>query len=108
MARQKQAVEAQAAFELKMSQAHAEIDQNLGRALEAIARTTKQIDQLAMVQAAVGRRIAELVDFEKQYRSFVEAKTAAVAPPAHQPPAHIRSGRLETSHIDAAALEDGA
>ena len=105
-ARQKQAVEAQTAFELKMSQAHSEIDRNLGRALEAIARTTKQLDQLAMVQAAVGRRIAELVDFEKQYRGFIEAKTAAAVPPSHQP-SHIQSGRLESSHIDNAALEEG-
>lgn len=105
-ARQKQAVEAQAAFELKMSQAQAEIDRNLGRAVEAIARTTKQLDELARVQAAVGRRISELVDFEKQYRGFIEAKVAAVAPPGLQPP-HIESGRLETSHIDNAALEEG-
>lgn len=104
--RAKQAVEAQAALELKLSQSHAEIDRNLGRALEAIARTTKQLDQLALVQAAVGRRIAELVDFEKQYRGFIEAKTAAVVPPGHQP-SHIESGRLETSHIDSAALEEG-
>ncbi len=106
-ARQKQAVEAQAAFELKMSQVNAEVDRNLGRALEAIARTTKQLDELARVQAAVGRRISELVDFEKQYRGFIDAKTAAVAPPGLQPPPHILSGRLESSHIDNAALEEG-
>jgi hypothetical protein len=107
-ARQKQAVEAQAAFELKMSQVHAEVDRNLGRAVEAIARTTKQLDELARVQASVGRRISELVDFEKQYRGFIDAKTAAVAPPGLNPPPHIQSGRLETSHIDHAALEEGA
>jgi hypothetical protein len=106
-ARSRQAVEAQAALEVKLSQAHAEIDRNLGRALEAIARTTKQLDELARVQASVGRRISELVDFEKQYRGFIEAKAAAVAPPGLQPPPHIESGRLETSHIDSAALEDG-
>jgi superfamily II RNA helicase len=106
-ARQKQAVEAQAAFEMKMSQAQAEIDRNLGRAVEAIARTTKQLDELARVQAAVGRRISELVDFEKQYRGFLEAKSASVAPPGLQAPEHIGNGRLETSHIDNAALEDG-
>ncbi len=93
--RQRLAVESQAQLEVKMSQAHSEMDRNLGRALEAIARTTKQLDQLAMVQTAVGRRIAELVDFEKQYRGFIESKSAAVAPPQH-----IESGRLETSHID--------
>lgn len=102
-ARQRQAVEAQAQLEIKMSHAHAEMDRNMNRALEAIARTSKQLDQLAMVQTAVGRRIAELVDFEKQYRSFIDSKTSAVAPPAH-----IESGRLETSHIDGAALEEGA
>jgi hypothetical protein len=93
----------QSGLEAKLNQAHVEMDKNLNRALEAIARTTKQLDQLAMVQTAVGRRIAELVDFEKQYRSFIESKTSAVAPPSH-----IASGRLETSHIDGAALEEGA
>jgi hypothetical protein len=107
LARQKQAVEAQAAFELKMSRVQAEIDRNLDRALESIAHTSKQLDQLARVQAAVGRRISELIDFEKQYRGFLEAKTAAVAPPSHHPPPHVRSGRLESSHLDAAALEEG-
>lgn len=107
-ARQKQAVEAQAAFEMMMTRTQAEIDRNLGRAVEAIARTTKQLDELARVQAAVGRRISELVDFEKQYRGFIESKTAAVAPESQLPPAHIRSGRLESSHIDGAALEEGA
>jgi hypothetical protein len=102
-ARQRQSVEAQAQMELKMSQAHQEMDRNLGRALEAIARTTKQLDQLAMVQTAVGRRIAELVEYEKQYRGFIESKTSAVAPPQPDP---LDTGRLETSHIDNATLED--
>jgi len=102
-ARQRQSVEAQAQMELKMSQAHQEMDRNLGRALEAIARTTKQLDQLAMVQTAVGRRIAELVEYEKQYRGFIESKTSAVAP---LPPDKLDTGRLETSHIDNGSLED--
>ncbi|HKP97129.1 MAG TPA: hypothetical protein VJ385_15375 [Fibrobacteria bacterium] len=102
--RQRLAVESQAVLEAKMTRAHQEMDANLGRALEAIARTTKQLDQLAMVQAAVGRRIAELVEYEKQYRGFIESKTAAVAP---LPPHDLDTGRLETSHIDNARLEDG-
>jgi hypothetical protein len=91
--------------EAKLARVQAEVDANLGRALEAIARTTKQLDQLAMVQAAVGRRIAELVEYEKQYRGFIESKTAAVAPSL--PPDKHATGRLETSHIDNARLEDG-
>lgn len=102
-ARPRNPVEGFGALEGKLSQAHVEMDKNLNRALEAIARTTKQLDQLALVQTAVGRRIAELVDFEKQYRSFIESKSGAVAPPSH-----IANGRLETSHIDGAALEEGA
>lgn len=101
--RQRMALEAQALLEVKMTQAHAEMDRNLNRALEAIARTTKQLDQLAMVQTAVGRRIAELTEYEKQYRGFIESKTSAVAP---LPPHNLDTGRLATSHIDNAHLED--
>jgi hypothetical protein len=101
--RQRLALESNAVLEAKLSRVHQEMDANLGRALEAIARTTKQLDQLAMVQTAVGRRIAELVEYEKQYRGFIESKTAAVAP---IPPHNLDTGRLETSHIDNGKLED--
>jgi hypothetical protein len=102
--RQRMAVESQAVLEAKMARVHSEMDANLGKALEAIARTTKQLDQLGMVQAAVGRRIAELVEYEQQYRGFLASKSAAVAP---LPPHNLDTGRLETSHIDNAHLEDG-
>jgi len=102
--RQRQALEAQSQMDARLMRAQHEMDANLGRALEAIARTTKQLDQLAMVQTAVGRRIAELVEYEKQYRGFIESKTSAVAP---LPPHNLDTGRLETSHIDNAHLEDG-
>ena len=103
-ARQRMTLDAQAGMDAKMARVQQEMDANLGRALEAIARTTKQLDQLGMVQAAVGRRIAELAEYEKQYRGFLESKTAAVAP---LQPHNLDTGRLETSHIDNAHLEDG-
>ena len=76
----KQLLENQMTLELKMSQAQIEIDKNLGRALEAISKTTKQIDHLSQVQAVLGKRLVELVEYEKQYRGFIQTKQQAVAP----------------------------
>jgi hypothetical protein len=77
------AIDAQVELERKMAQVQAEMDKNLAHTLEAMTKTTKQIEMLSQVQAVVGKRIAELSDFEKQYRSFLQARTQAAAPPAH-------------------------
>lgn len=83
-ARQRQVIENQATLEVKMSQTQIEIDRNLGRAIEAIAKTTKQIEQLSQVQASVGRRLAEMMEYERQYRGFIQSKQNAAAPPSHR------------------------
>jgi hypothetical protein len=83
-ARQRQVIENQATLETKMSQTQIEIDRNLGRAIEAIAKTTKQIENLSLVQASVGRRLAEMVEYERQYRSFLQTKQQSAGPPSQR------------------------
>jgi len=79
-ANHKQLLENHITLELKMSQAQIEMDKNLGRALEAISKTTKQIDHLSQVQAVLGKRLVELVEYEKQYRGFIQTKQQAAVP----------------------------
>jgi hypothetical protein len=83
-ARQRQVIENQATLEVKMSQTQIEIDRNLSRAIEAIAKTTKQLEQLSQVQASVGRRLAEMMEYERQYRGFIQTKQQAAAPASHR------------------------
>ncbi len=83
-ARQMQVMENQITLETKMAHAQIEIDRNLGRAAEAITKTTKQLEQLSLVQASVGRRLSEMMEYERQYRGFIQSKQHAVAPPNHR------------------------
>lgn len=83
-ARQRQVIENQAILEAKMSQTQIEIDRNLSRAIESISKTTKQIESLSQIQASVGRRLAEMMEYEKQYRAFIQTKQQAVGPPSHR------------------------
>ncbi len=74
------ALESQSTLEAKLMQTQLEMDRNLNRAIDAMAKTTKQIESLSLVQASVGKRIAEMVEYEKQYRGFIQTKQQAVAP----------------------------
>jgi hypothetical protein len=74
---------AQNDMDRKLAQVQAEMDKNLSHTLEVMAKTTKQIEMLSQVQAVVGKRVSELAEFEKQYRSFLQTKQATVAPPSH-------------------------
>ena len=81
--------EKQAALETKLAQAQVEIDGNLNRAITAIANTTKQIEMLSQAQASVGKRITEMMEYEKQYRGFIQTKQqASVIPSQLIPPGH--------------------
>lgn len=82
-AQKEKALGAQFELEKKLAQVQAEMDKNLSHTLEAVAKTGKQIEMLAQVQAVIGKRIAELSDFEKQYRSFLQTRQQAGTPPAH-------------------------
>lgn len=84
-AQKQKAAGAQAELERKMAQVQAEMDRHLSQTLEAMGKTSRQIEMLSQVQAVVGKRVAELADFEKQYRSFLSAKQGAIAPPTHAP-----------------------
>ncbi|HLP42134.1 MAG TPA: hypothetical protein VK465_11545 [Fibrobacteria bacterium] len=79
----------------KLAEAQAEMDRNLNRTLEAIARTSKQIEMIAQAQVVVGKRVQELVDYEKQYRGFLGAKQQAAAP------AHLRADGNGSGHVPA-------
>jgi hypothetical protein len=111
------ALDLHADLEKKLVEAQGVMDRNLGHTLEAMAKTTKQIEMLAQVQVMVGRRVQELVDYEKQYRGFLASKQqgaapahlvpgAAPAPGANGLPAHVPAtngnGGLKGSHGDAA------
>jgi hypothetical protein len=97
-ARQRQVIENQATLEVKMSQTQIEIDRNLTRAIEAIAKTTKQIENLSQVQASVGRRLAEMMEYERQYRGFISTKQQAAGPPSHRISPLEPLGEIESSH----------
>jgi hypothetical protein len=70
----------------KLAEAQGVMDRNLGLTLETMAKTSKQIEMLAQVQVMVGRRVQELVDYEKQYRGFLASKQQGAAP------AHLNPG----------------
>lgn len=74
-------LELQGDLERKLSQAQGDMDRNLTRTLDTMAKTSKQIEMLAQVQVMVGRRVQELVDYEKQYRGFLQTKQQSAAPP---------------------------
>lgn len=67
-------------LEKKLIDAQGVMDRNLGRTLDSMAKTSKQIEMLAQVQVMVGRRVQELADYEKQYRGFLETKQQSAAP----------------------------
>lgn len=77
-------VSLQADLERKLVEAQGEMDKNLARTLDAMGKTSKQIEMLAQVQVMVGKRVQELADYEKQYRGFIQAKQEGAAP------AHLR------------------
>lgn len=70
-----------ARMEEQLLQAQVSMDCNLAALTEAMGRTSRHVEQLSDLQASIGRRISELADFERQYRSFIQSKVQAAAPP---------------------------
>lgn len=83
------AVGLQAQLEQKLAEAQAVMDRNLARTLDTMAKTSKQIEMLAQVQVMVGKRVQELVDYEKQYRGFLASKQQGAAPAHLRPEAGV-------------------
>jgi hypothetical protein len=103
------ALDLQAGLGTKLAEAQDAMDRNLGRTLEAMAKTSKQIEMLAQVQVMVGRRVQELVDYEKQYRGFLSAKHQGAAPPHLDPgAAHAASANGSGGLNGAGAHGDAA
>lgn len=71
--------------EAQMLETQAALDRNMAALAEAVGRTATQIEQVGQLQGQIGRRIAELTEFERQYRSFLAAKQGAVAPNTLRP-----------------------
>ncbi len=67
-------------LEERLLQAQAEMDKNIGHMLDAMARTSKHLESITEAQKTIGRRVLELTEFEKQYRSFIQTKQEAAAP----------------------------
>lgn len=56
------------------------LEKNLGNINEALRASVSQIEQVADAQANLGRRVAELGEYERQYRAFLAAKQKAAVP----------------------------
>ncbi len=89
--KQKLVLENQANLELKLSQVQMAIDLNLNRAMEAITKTAQQMDTLTQMQVQISKRMTELVEYEKQYRGFIQTKTQAAVPPYTVNPSGAKS-----------------
>lgn len=93
-------------LEKKLIEAQGVMDRNLGLTLETMAKTSRQIEMLAQVQVMVGRRVQELVDYEKQYRGFIGAKQQGVAP-AHLSPGAASAGFNGNGHGNSNSHSNG-
>ncbi len=69
-------------MEHSLMHAQQAIETHLSKLTEALRNSATQLDQIARIQAQVGKRVGELGDYEKQYRTFLAAKQQAAAPPA--------------------------
>jgi biopolymer transport protein ExbB/TolQ/uncharacterized protein YukE len=56
------------------------LEKNLGGINEALRASVSQIEQVADAQTNLGRRVAELGEYERQYRAFLAAKQKAAVP----------------------------
>lgn len=72
-------------METQLQEVQAAMDRNMSALAESVARTTRQLEQVGQLQSQLGKRVSELLDFERQYRSFLQAKQGSVAPPHLRP-----------------------
>jgi len=80
-------LQGQAGLETRLLEAQAAMDQNMAALTRAVAGTAKQLEQVGEIQLRMGKRLSELIDFERQYRSFLAGKQAAAAPDNLRPEA---------------------
>jgi hypothetical protein len=77
----------------KWMEAHAAMNRNMGLLAEAVQRTSQQLEQVGVLQAQIGKRIHELTEYEKQYRTFLNSKQGAIAPSALRPDGEGAGGK---------------
>lgn len=73
--------------EAKWMEAQAAMDKNMSVLAETVSRTTKQLEQVSLLQTQIGKRITELTEYERQYRTFLNTKQNTVAPSPLRPDA---------------------
>lgn len=56
------------------------LEKSLAGISDALRSSVSQIEQVADAQASLGRRVAELGEYERQYRAFLAAKQKAAVP----------------------------
>ncbi len=56
------------------------IEGHLGHLTEALRTSASQMEQITKVQALVGKRVAELAEYEQQYRAFLATKQKSATP----------------------------
>jgi hypothetical protein len=72
-------------LETSLMHAQKALESHLAHLTESMRSSAAHLDQLAKLQAQVGRRVTELADYERQYRGFLAAKQQAAIPPAAAP-----------------------
>jgi hypothetical protein len=63
-----------------MLQSQQALEMHLAGLAEGLRTSASQLGQVVQVQSLVGKRVTELNEYEKQYRSFLAAKQQATAP----------------------------
>ncbi len=63
-----------------MLQSQQALEMHLAGLSEGLRTSASQLGQVVQVQSLVGKRVTELNEYEKQYRSFLAAKQQATAP----------------------------
>ena len=63
-----------------MLQSQQALEMHLAGLAEGLRTSASQLGQVVQVQSLVGKRVTELNEYEKQYRSFLAVKQQASAP----------------------------
>jgi len=63
-----------------MLQSQQALETHLAGLSEGLRTSASQLGQVVQVQSSLGKRVTELTEYEKQYRSFLAAKQQAAAP----------------------------
>jgi maltooligosyltrehalose synthase len=71
-------------LEQALMHAQRALEGHLAHLTQALSTSAAQMDQITKTQAQVGKRVAELAEYERQYRTFLTAKQQAASPPGER------------------------